>query len=53
MRSITLKRVLVRLTGRKFFSDLHADPLCILAMRLLLANLLAVVQIPVKHGNFS
>ncbi len=49
MLPINLARVLVRLVGRMFgcFSDLHAPPLCKLVLRWLLANLLAVVWIPV------
>ncbi len=47
MRSITFRHMLVR-SPVGSFSDLHADPLCNLAIRWLSANLLVIVQNPVK-----
>ncbi len=50
IRSFTFEHVLASLTGRKF-SDLHAAPLCKLAIRWLSANLLETVQNPVKSAR--
>ncbi len=52
MCSITSEHVLLGSPAGSFFG-IYTLALCILAMGLLLANLLAIVQIPVKPEELS